>query len=142
MNILKSITEHFKQRRLERQKAEEEKEKADRLRWNAALEKVRYFNAHVNEYDGYVEYKGEDDSCSKDIDYTNSRNIAETVVYNRLKAKYGDMPIIVHTNDVPWPMCGITEYAGENSVFVNCKRIYYKAHEKNETCYFCENGKK
>lgn len=87
-------------------------------------------------YDGYVEYAGKkfmtDGGWVDRYELTNSRNVAETLMWDRIRAKHGSSRVEVTTLDVPYPWNGYwVRYAwvcGEHDRIKNW-RLYYKVNE-------------
>lgn len=92
------------------------------------------FDKVLPTYDGYIEYKGErvyksDCGLNNKYDTTNAKNSAELLMWERLRAKYGNKKIDVDTIHTPYPWNdGWTHYYMSRNMMDRFKnwRLYYK----------------
>ena len=97
--------------------------------------------AHIKKFTDYIEYNNElvvnNIFDGEKYSFTNARNNAESLMYHRLTAEFGKVPLTVHTFDVPYPYDWAEMIFRHEVMDSHKRRLYYKAHPKTEECDLC-----
>lgn len=105
LNIVGGWLEKRRKAKAKKAKAKEQEEKASQEKWKQLRDWAAALDAALPNYDGYVEYAGEEQDFPFEghYDFTNAKISAESLMWQRIKAKYGDAKVDVETMYVPYP---------------------------------------